>query len=86
MHHQLHRAAPPGIGTPDHYTLLELPARIMGHREAIEAQAVYYRIGPRYRHRSDDPDEAVMIDLPPCRSWTCGRSCARATARSSAGR
>lgn len=60
------RAAPPGIGTPDHYTLLELPARIMGHREAIEAQAVYYRIGhTRYRHRSDDPDEAVMIDLPP---------------------
>ncbi len=60
------RAVPPGMGTPDHYTLLELPARIMGHREAIEAQAVYYRLGEtRYRHRPDDPDEAVMIDLPP---------------------
>jgi primosomal protein N' (replication factor Y) len=48
------------------YTLLELPARIMGHRRAIEAQAVYYHIDrTRYTHLSDDPDEAVMIDLPP---------------------
>jgi len=45
---------------------LDLPARIMGHRRAIEAQAVHFHITqPRYAHLPQDPDEAVMIDLPP---------------------
>jgi primosomal protein N' (replication factor Y) len=56
-------AAPVG-GEP--YTLLELPARIMGHREAIAAQAVHFHIEQtRYTHHAGDPDEAVMIDMPP---------------------
>ncbi len=60
------RATVPGSQEEAGYTLLELPARIMGHRRAIEAQAVYYHIDrTRYTHLSDDPDEAVMIDLPP---------------------
>jgi primosomal protein N' (replication factor Y) len=60
------RATRPGEKPQGRYTLLDLPARIMGHREAIEAQAIHYHIeGTRYHHRPEDPDEAVMIDLPP---------------------
>lgn len=60
------RAAPPGSDPPGEFDLLELPARIMGHREAITAQAIHYHIpSPRYSHQPGDPDEAVMIDLPP---------------------
>lgn len=45
---------------------LDLPTRIMGHRQAIEARAVHYRIAePKYSHLAGDPDQAVMIDLPP---------------------
>ncbi len=59
-------AVRPESEVPGTYTLLELPARIMGHRQAIEAQALHYHIGQtRYTHHPDDPDEAVMIDLPP---------------------
>lgn len=59
-------AVPPGLPEPGDFTLLELPARIMGHREAIEAQAIHYHIpAPRYAHQADDPDQAVMIELPP---------------------
>lgn len=59
-------ASRPGEEPEKQYVLLELPARIMGHRQAIESQAVHYRIGhTRYTHLPDDPDEAVMIDLPP---------------------
>ncbi len=48
------------------YTLLELPARIMGHRRAIELRAVHYHVGQtRYTHAANDPEEAVMIELPP---------------------
>lgn len=48
------------------YTLLELPARIMGHRRAIEMQASHYQVEQtRYTHADDQPDETVMIDLPP---------------------
>lgn len=48
------------------YALQELPARVMGHRKAIEAQMVHYRVTQtRYNHAPDDPDEAVMIELPP---------------------
>ncbi|MBN1428606.1 MAG: primosomal protein N' [Anaerolineae bacterium] len=65
-----------GSATPDIVTytegiqedlkLLSLPARIMGHRRAIELQAIYFHIDrTNYSHLPDDPDEAVMIDLPP---------------------
>jgi primosomal protein N' (replication factor Y) len=59
-------AAPPGSERPGGYTLLELPARIMGHRHAIQTQALHFHLeGTRYTHHPEDPDEAVMIDLPP---------------------
>jgi primosomal protein N' (replication factor Y) (superfamily II helicase) len=46
--------------------LVSLPARIMGHRRAIEQQTVHYHLSEtRYAHDALDPDEAVMIDLPP---------------------
>jgi len=46
--------------------LISLPGRIMGHRRAIEAQAMHYHLREtRYSHLPADPDEAVMIDLPP---------------------
>ena len=58
-------ASRPGDKRRD-YVLLELPARIMGHREAIEKQAIHYHIRQtRYTHHPEDPEEAVMIDLPP---------------------
>lgn len=48
------------------YRLITLPARIMGHRRAIEQQTVHYHLShSRYVHNPSDPDEAVMIDLPP---------------------
>lgn len=60
------RSVPQGNGAKSEYKLLELPARIMGHRKAIESQAVHYHIDrTRYTHLPDDPDEAVMIELPP---------------------
>ena len=60
------RALPPDGPEEGEYTLLELPARIMGHRQAIELQAMHFHIGQlRYRHREEDPEEAVMIELPP---------------------
>lgn len=59
------RASRPGDERRD-YVLLELPARIMGHREAVERQAIHYHIRQtRYTHHPEDPEEAVMIDLPP---------------------
>ncbi|GAB4470513.1 MAG: primosomal protein N' [Anaerolineae bacterium] len=59
-------SSPPDMGDPQGILRVELPARIMGHRQAVEAQAVHFHIDrPQYRHLSDDPDEAVMIDLPP---------------------
>jgi primosomal protein N' (replication factor Y) (superfamily II helicase) len=46
--------------------LIRLPGRIMGHRRAIEVQAIHYHIHEtRYTHLAAHPDEAVMIDLPP---------------------
>ncbi len=60
------RAAPPDAEQPGDYTLLDLPSRIMGHRQAIEAQAIHYHVSRTcYTHQPEDPDEAVMIDLPP---------------------
>ena len=53
-------------GDPDAPLLISLPARIMGHRRAIEQQAVHYHLqNTRYSHDTNDPAEAVMIDLPP---------------------
>ncbi|MBN1312745.1 MAG: primosomal protein N' [Anaerolineae bacterium] len=53
-------------GARDEFRLLSLPARIMGHRRAIELQAVHFHINQtHYSHLPEDPDEAVMIDLPP---------------------
>ncbi len=62
------QAALPGSSEPGEITLLELPARIMGHRRAIEMQAIHFHIDrTRYTHDPDAPEEAVMIDLPPVR-------------------
>ncbi len=48
--------------------LISLPGRIMGHRRAIQIQAMHYHVREtRYTHLPSDPDEAVMIDLPPVR-------------------
>jgi primosomal protein N' (replication factor Y) len=46
---------------------VSLPSRIMGHRQAIANQAVHFHHEEetRYKHASDDPSEAVMIELPP---------------------
>jgi primosomal protein N' (replication factor Y) len=60
------QATRPGSPTSGAYTLLELPARIMGHRRAIEVQALHYHVEQtRYIHRDAEPEEAVMIELPP---------------------
>ncbi|MGF1507727.1 MAG: primosomal protein N' [Anaerolineae bacterium] len=49
------------------YTLHELPARIMGHREAIRRQAARVSVeDPEYTSLpADEPAEAVTIGLPP---------------------
>jgi primosomal protein N' (replication factor Y) len=69
-----------GSATPDvvtyhraqggRYRLLELPKRVMGHRQRIESQAERLhmqneRIFAHYRHGDDDPDDALTIPLPP---------------------
>jgi primosomal protein N' (replication factor Y) len=65
-----------GSATPDvtiyaqakagRYQLVELPNRIMGHRQAIKAQAAHFHIqGTRYSHSAQDPNEAVAIEMPP---------------------
>ena len=60
------QSAPPDAKEKGRYVLIDLPGRIMGHRRAIEQQATRHKIDEtRYVHRDDDPDEAVMIDLPP---------------------
>ncbi|MEM7115729.1 MAG: primosomal protein N' [Chloroflexota bacterium] len=47
------------------YRLLELPKRVMGHRQRIEAQAERLQIESRYRETAVDPDDALTIPLPP---------------------
>jgi primosomal protein N' (replication factor Y) len=60
------RSVLPGSPEPGDFVRLDLPARIMGHRQAIETQAMFYQIEqPRYSHQPGDPEEAVMVDLPP---------------------
>jgi primosomal protein N' (replication factor Y) len=60
------RAIPYGSPEQGDFVLLELPARILGHRRAIEVQALRHRVErTRYSHLPGNPDETVMIDLPP---------------------
>jgi primosomal protein N' (replication factor Y) len=64
-----------GSATPDvvtyhraqsgRYHLLELPKRVMGHRQRIESQAIRLQITSHYRQQTDDPDDAMTIPLPP---------------------
>jgi primosomal protein N' (replication factor Y) (superfamily II helicase) len=67
-----------GSATPDvvtyhraragRYQLLELPRRIMGHRQRLYSQAERLRIPSERlpgRQHGDDPDDAMTIPLPP---------------------
>ncbi|MCP4428489.1 MAG: primosomal protein N' [Chloroflexi bacterium] len=64
-----------GSATPDvvtyhraqggRYQLLELPKRVMGHRQRIESQAERLQIISHYARGADDPDDAMTIPLPP---------------------
>ncbi len=64
-----------GSATPDlvtyhqaqagRYELLELPQRIMGHRQRIEGQAQRMDLTSSYYQDPDDPDDALHIPLPP---------------------
>ena len=64
-----------GSATPDvatyhraraeRYQLLELPRRVMGHRQRIEGQAERLQITNSYHHAENDPDDALTIPLPP---------------------
>jgi primosomal protein N' (replication factor Y) len=64
-----------GSATPDvvtyhkarggHHHLLELPKRVMGHRQRIESQADRLNVASHYRQVNGDPDEALTIPLPP---------------------
>ncbi|MGH2536823.1 MAG: replication restart helicase PriA [Candidatus Promineifilaceae bacterium] len=47
------------------YRLLELPRRIMGHRQRITAQAGRLGRESRYQPLADEPEEALTIPLPP---------------------
>jgi primosomal protein N' (replication factor Y) len=63
-------SATPDIVTYHHaragrYQLLELPQRIMGHRQRIASQAAQIQRPPQYRQDEADPDEALHISLPP---------------------
>jgi len=64
-----------GSATPDlvsfdkaekgHFHLLELPNRIMGHRERINSQLADLSIAGNYVQHEGDPDTALSISLPP---------------------
>ncbi len=65
-----------GSATPDlvtyhraqggEFQLLELPQRIMGHRDRVSAQVERYQVAQsQYQPISDGPQEALMTDLPP---------------------
>ncbi len=47
------------------YHLLELPKRVMGHRQRIESQVQRLQVASHYHRQSDDPDNALTIPLPP---------------------
>ena len=64
-----------GSATPDlvsyhraqggRYALIELPRRIMGHRERLTAQAARIQRDSQYGPSGDDPEDAWTIPLPP---------------------
>ena len=64
-----------GSATPDlvtyhraqagRYQLLELPRRIMGHRQRITGQAERLQLATRYAQTGEDPEDALTIPLPP---------------------
>ncbi len=64
-----------GSATPDlvtyhqaqagRYHLLELPRRIMGHRQRISSQADRLNRAMHYHQESGDPQDALTIELPP---------------------
>lgn len=64
-----------GSATPDivtyhqaragRYQLLELPRRIMGHRQRVKSQANRLGRESLYHPLEDEPDEALTIPLPP---------------------
>lgn len=64
-----------GSATPDlvtyhqarsgRYQLIELPRRVMGHRQRIESQAQRLQLASQYLHNLGDPDDALTIPLPP---------------------
>lgn len=64
-----------GSATPDivtyhraqsgRYQLLELPKRVMGHRQRVESQVERLQRVSYYQHDDLDPDDALTIPLPP---------------------
>ncbi len=64
-----------GSATPDvvtyhqaqagRYTLLELPRRIMGHRQRIEDQSARFQRPSHYEQAESELEEALTIPLPP---------------------
>ncbi len=64
-----------GSATPDlvtyhraqggRYRLLELPKRVMGHRQRVQSQAERLHQIARYVQAGEDPDDALTIPLPP---------------------
>jgi len=64
-----------GSATPDlvtyhraqggRYQLLELPKRVMGHRQRVQSQAERLHLTARYVQSGEDPDDALTIPLPP---------------------
>ena len=64
-----------GSATPDivtyhkaksgRYNLLELPKRVMGHKQRLDSQAHRLQIQNHYKHQTTDPDDALTIPLPP---------------------
>ncbi|MDJ0755598.1 MAG: primosomal protein N' [Ardenticatenaceae bacterium] len=47
------------------YQLLEMPRRVMGHRQRIASQESRLEIISQYTQKQDDPDDALTIPLPP---------------------
>lgn len=64
-----------GSATPDivsyhraqsgRYQLLELPKRVMGHRQRVESQSERLNTPSIYMHEAEDPEDALTIPLPP---------------------
>jgi primosomal protein N' (replication factor Y) (superfamily II helicase) len=49
----------------DRYHLLEMPKRIMGHRQRIGSQSSRLQRPSHYHQETGDPEEALTIPLPP---------------------